>query len=65
MLIVHSASPFTETISAVQMQGNIPALIIHTSIIRDSAEKNSTCGSAFSIHNSALSIKGCRRLKWA
>jgi len=39
MLIVHSASPFMETISAAQMQGNIPSPIIHTSIIYDSAEK--------------------------
>ena len=38
MLIVHSASPFMETISAAQMQGNIPSLIIHTSIIYEKSE---------------------------
>jgi len=39
MLIVHSASPFMETISVTQMQGNIPSPIIHTSIIYDSDQK--------------------------
>ncbi len=38
MLIVHSASPFMETISATQMQGNIPSYIIHTSIIYEKSE---------------------------
>ena len=38
MLIVHPAFPFIKTISAAQMQGNIPSLIVHTSIIYEKSE---------------------------